>query len=272
MKFQFNHKAYIGICLYFAAILLITGCEKNTLRLSNTEDPSSGSFLKLGWFSPSINTQGVILRVNGVALSNQIGFGFSSTSNYAMPYPGGGLNTGGDNKNDYLSVPAGEVAVSLVIPKKGTAIDSIVVLAPTAIKTDAGKYYSFMVADSFPAVSSFLLNDDASYADSGYFKLRFTNAIPNAGTVDFLLTNTRVTDSLVATGIDYKSSTGFITLPYVTGAVSFKIRKTGTTTIYNATPYSTSSLTNKRVYSMVARGYVGATGTRAVTYSYIFNK
>jgi hypothetical protein len=274
MKTRFLYKFFIAASLATVSMLMLASCEKNELRLSNNQDPTGMAFFKLAWMSPATNTQGVQLKINGERLSNQLGLGaaFTSTTQYAMPFPGGGLNTGGNNKSDYLAVAPGSLSISLSIPKVGTSTDSIVVLAPTTITVEANKYATFIVTDSFPAATSYLVADDVEFADSGYFKLRLTNAIPNAGPLDFLMTNTRVTDSLVVGGLDYKKATDFLKLPYVAGTVSFKLRKTGTTTVVNTTIYATSSLTNKRVFTCVARGYVGGTGTKLPTISYIFNK
>lgn len=250
--------------------LLMMACEKNKLNLSDNQDPSGGGYFKLGWFSPGLNTQGVQLKINGQRVSNQLGYRFTSTTTYVMPFPGGGLNTGGNNKNDYLAVDTGTIEISLSVPKVGTNEDSISVLT-TSMDIEHGKYYSLMVTDSFPAATSYILNDDVEYADSGFIRLNFTNSIPNVGTgVDFLVTNTAGTDQVLATGVQYKASTGFITLPLVTGTNTFKIRKTGTTTFLGT--YGTSSVTNKRCFTVVARGYVGGTGIRVPAISLIYNK
>lgn len=252
--------------------MLLAACEKNTLNLQDIKDPSNGSYFKLGWFSPGLTSQGIQLKVNGERQSNQLGYGtgFTSTTTYAMPFPGGGLNTGGNNKNDYLSVDTGTLQITLSVPKKGTSEDSIVVLN-TAMPVSKGKYYTLIVTDSFPAAQSYVLNDDVEYADSGFIKLNFTNAIANntAG-VDFLVTNTSGTDQVLATNVQFKGSTGFLTFPLVVGTNTFKIRKTGTTTILGT--YATSSVANKRCFTVVARGYEGITGVRVPTLSLIFNK
>jgi hypothetical protein len=273
MKTTSFYKFIAGATLVLVTLFVVNGCTKNELQLSDNINPAGGSYFKLNWMSPAITTQGVRLKINNEILSGPLGLGaaFTSTTQYAMPFPGGGLNTGGNNKNDYLSVPAGSFTVSLVITKAGTNIDSIVVLAPVNMTIDPDAFASLVVTDSFPAATSYTLDDNVQYADSGYFKLKLTNAIPNAGPIDFLVTNTRVTDSLIATGIDYKKATAFLNLPFVAGAVTVKYRKPGTTAILNAV-YSTSSMTNKRVFTGVARGYVGATGTRAPNISFIFNK
>jgi hypothetical protein len=263
---------YILSTTILCGLMLLMACEKNTLNLQEIKDPSSGSYFKLGWFSPGLTSQGVQLKVNGVRQSNQLGYGtgFTSTTTYAMPFPGGGLNTGGNNKNDYLSVDTGTLQIAITVPKKGTSDDSIVVLN-TAVPVSKGKYYTLIVTDSFPAAKSYVLSDDVDYADSGFIKLNFTNAIANntAG-VDFLVTNTSATDQVLASNVQFKGSTGFLTFPLVVGTNTFKIRKTGTATILGT--YATSSVTNKRCFTVVARGYEGATGVRIPTLSLIFNK
>lgn len=269
-------KLFNKVNLFFISasslLLVLVGCDKNELRLQDTVDPSNGAYFKLGWFSPAINTQGVQLKINNQRQSNQLGFGFTSTTTYAMPFPGGGLNTGGNNKSDYLMVPAGALEVSLSVPKKGTNEDSILVLK-TNVNVEQGKYYTMMVSDSFPNAQSYILNDNATYADSGFIKLKFTNAIPNVGgNLDFLRSNkTTGINEVVATGVAYKAATDYLTLPFVTGSDTIKIRKTGTTTVLAS--YATSSIQNRRAYTVAARGYVGATLTRIQpAVSIIYNK
>jgi hypothetical protein len=270
---KYNNIGKLSSAILFGSLLLMA-CEKNKLELSENIDPSNGGYFKLGWFSPGLNTQGVQLKINGVRVSNQLGYMFTSTNTtaaYAMPFPGGGLNTGGNNKNDYLAVDTGKIEVSLAVPKKGTNEDSILVHT-TTMNISKGKYYSLIVTDSFPAAASYVQNDDTEYADSGFIRLNFTNAIPNLGAgLDFLVTNSAGTDMVLATNVQYKSSTGFITLPLVTGTNTFKLRKTGTTAIIGAT-YGTGGVTNKRCFTVVGRGYLGATGVRQPSISIVFNK
>lgn len=272
MKINIKHilcSAAIG------SLIGLSACEKNELNLSNSIDPSAGGYFKLGWFSPGLASQGVQLKINGVRLSNQLGYGYTSTSTtaaYAMPYPGGGLNTGGNNKNDYLAVDTGTIQVSLSVPKKGTNEDSINVLA-TTVNISKGKYYTLMVCDSFPNAQAYVLDDNTTYADSGYYRYNITNTIPNLGDagIDFLLSNSNGGGvKVLASDVKYKQSTGFQAFPWVGGSDTLRIRKTGTTTILGT--YTTSSVTNKRCFTLVARGYVGATSVRAPSISIIFNK
>lgn len=265
---------YTNFAFIAALCILLVSCEKNSLRLQETTDPSTGAYFKLGWFSPGLNSQGVQLKINDVRQSNQLGFGFTATSTtagYAMPFPGGGLNTGGNNKNDYLAVPTGNIEVKLSVPKRGTNEDSITVLT-TSVMVERGKYYSLMVTDSFPAAQSYILNDDVAYADSGSIKLRFTNAIPNVGgPVDFLRSNTTTgVNQVVASNVNYKAATDFITFPVVVGTDTIKVRKSGTTA-FLAT-YATGSLTNRRVFTVVSRGYISAATVRAPSISIIYNR
>lgn len=261
--------------LYTAlALLFMVGmqsCEKNELNLSNKLVTENGAYLKILWLSPSFNTQGVQVKIDGARVSNLLGLGYTSTSQYAMPFPGGGLNTGGNNKSDYLLVNAGELDLGVAVPKKGTNEDSIEVLK-TTFSVEKGKYYSITICDSFPAAQSFLLPDEVNYADSGFNYLRFINTIPNAGAnLDFLVTNTSGTDIVLASNIPYKGATAFLKVPWISGTNTFKLRKTGTTATYGTT-YPTSSLTNKRGYTVAARGYNNGTGVRVPTLSIVYNK
>ena len=264
-------KSFLSITILFSSLLLIvSGCEKNELNLNKNAVLSDGAFFKLGWFSPGLTTQGVQLKINGERVSNLLGLGFTSTTQYSMPFPGGGLNTGGNNKSDYLNVVPGNVEVSLSLPKKGTNEDSILILKST-LALEKGISYTWIVTDSFPAAKSYLLTDTVALADSGFIRLKFTNAIPNVGAgVDFLVSNTAGANQVLATNVNFQTAVGFLRIPFVPGSNTFSIRKTGTTT--NLATYATSSLTNKRSYTVVARGYSGATGTRAPGISLIYNK
>lgn len=272
MKINYKHKLCSAI---LGGLVFLMACEKNELNLSsNTIDPSNGGYFKLGWFSPGLSTQGVQLKINGVRVSNQLGFGYTATTTtagYAMPFPGGGLNTGGNNKNDYLAVDTGTIEVSLTVPKKGTNVDSIEVLT-TTMNIEKGKYYSLIVCDSFPNAQSFVLDDNTTYADSGFYRYNFTNTIPNIPSgVDYLLSNSNGGGiKVLATGVKYKTSTGFIDFPHVGGSDTLRVRISGTSTILGT--YTTSAITNRRCYTMVARGYLGATGVRAPNLSIIYNK
>lgn len=257
----------------FAAVCLlgISSCEKNELNLSSPLANDNAAYLKILWVSPSFNTQGVQVKIDDTRVSNLLGLGFTSTTQYAMPFPGGGLNTGGNNKSDYLLVNAGELDVNISVPNKGTNTDSIVV-HKTTFTAEKGKYYSITVCDSFPTATSFLLPDDVNYADSGFNYLRFINTIPNVGAnLDFVVTNTAGTDIVLATNIPYKGSSGFVKIPWISGTNTFKLRKTGTTAAYGTT-YPTSSLTNKRSYTVAARGYNNGTGVRGPAISIVYNK
>jgi hypothetical protein len=264
-------KSFLSITILFSSLLLIaTGCKKNELNLNKNAVLSDGAFFKLGWFSPGLTSQGVQLKVNGARVSNLLGLGYTSTTQYAMPFPGGGLNTGGNNKSDYLNVTPGTVEVSLSIPKKGTNEDSVLILK-TNLTLEKAISYTWIVADSFPSAKGYLLTDTVALADSGFIRLKFTNAMTNVGAgVDFLVSNTAGANQVLATNVDFQNAVGFMKVPFVTGTNTFAIRKTGTTT--NLATYATSSLTNKRSYTVVARGYSGATSTRAPGISLIYNK
>jgi hypothetical protein len=135
MKISFKNIAALGM-----VGLLLGSCKKNELNLNKNAVETDGAFLKIGWFSPATSTQGVQLKINDTRVSYLLGLGFTSTTQYAMPYPGGGLNTGGNNKSDYLSVAPGTLKVSLSVPKKGTNTDSISVISGD-VTVEQGKFY-----------------------------------------------------------------------------------------------------------------------------------
>lgn len=129
------------------------------------------------------------------------------------------------------------------------------------------KYYSMFLCDSLHKPGRFLIVEDdikIPKNDTSY-RIRFVNLIPNPpGATPAIDVYTYATDSLIFSNVKYKGVTPFIELKKVTkGTTSnqFKIKWAGTnTTIGTALSVTTA---NKMSATLVAKGYVGATGLRA---------
>ncbi|WP_240755237.1 DUF4397 domain-containing protein [Pedobacter sp. SYP-B3415] len=172
------------------------------------------------------------------------------------PYPGGGYNTLGDSRADYLRATPGKQEVSISIPKRGTLTDSVV-LYKTEITTEPGKAYTLHLTDTAANTKSFLTQDDHSIPDSGFVRFRFVNLMPNVPAVDLYYGGV-----LVVGNISYLSASDYFLRPILTtAAVAWTIRPTGSapTSTALATYTSANTFLNRRSYTVFATGYSGRT-------------
>ena len=229
-------------------ILVVCGCEKNFLKVSQFETPDSSALIKIAYLSNPARNPSVQVKLNGVRVSNLI--------NYATGFPGGGTNITGSNVTDYLPVKTGS-NISFSIPKAGTETDSLV-LYNTSLNLGINERHTLFVVDTFPNITSFLVKDEQERPDSGSIKLRFIHAIPNIPAVDLYKNAT-----LLASNIAYKTATGYLTTQFGSSD-TFKIRTAGasaTATPIVTRPFATS---NQRIYNFMSRGYNNAApATRA---------
>lgn len=127
------------------------------------------------------------------------------------------------------------------------------------------KYYSLFICDSIKKADRILVvEDDIKYpaADANY-RVRFVNTIPNAPTATPAIdVYANTTDSLIFSGIKFKQATPFIELSRLGSATTntFRIKWAGTSTVVGTISLS---LANKMSATLIAKGFVGATGLRA---------
>ncbi|WP_443937356.1 DUF4397 domain-containing protein [Pedobacter sp. MW01-1-1] len=246
-------KIFYSISILSVLIILgLASCTKNEINYGEyTKITGDEALLKVNYNIALTANPGVQIKVNGTRVSTLI------TSRY--PYPGGGYNTGGDSRPDYLTISPGNNTVSIVIPKKGTNIDSLE-LYKTSIVTEAGKNYTLHVTDTTSTTSStksLLVTDDFALPDSGFVKYRFVHLMPNVGALDLYNGTT-----LVAKNLSYLSASDYFILPTGTPTgTAWSIRLTGTapTSTAIATYTSASTITNRRSYTVFATGYAGRT-------------
>ena len=242
-------------------LLLVTACKKNTFKTTERYDPEGKALVKFGLFSMYPTSTPLTLYQNDVKLSASI------PSPYG--YPGGGFNTGGNSYADYLAIDPGNVKFDIksVYPNTNYILSNIF---SQNYQLQANKKYTILIADTAASTTSVLLEDQfPATLDSGYAFFRITNIIPNAASLDFYKN-----DSLIAADVKYKSSTDLIKLKSSL-ADTFAIRPAGSPGGYalSATTYYRLAVnTNKRIYTLVSRGYIGATTPRNPTISLIINK
>ncbi|MFC4230267.1 DUF4397 domain-containing protein [Parasediminibacterium paludis] len=268
-----------NILKYFSiatVILFVVSCSKNN---SITNQPylsygvSGKSLLKINFASAYAGNPTVLLKVNNLAVSNLI--------TARTPFPGGGYNTNGSNYALYLSVPLGTNSVSVVRPKVGTDVDSIVLFSTVLTMTDT-MAYTLHIADTLVNSSSnltksLLVKNDISDLDTGYARFRFVNLMPNVPALDLYLNGMLIKSNIgylqasdtfgVKTGINAPNYATFATPTWV-------IRPAGAlpTSTALATYASVNALQSRQVFTVFAMGYSGATGSRLPYVSFTLDK
>lgn len=254
-------KNIILIALIATCLVGFMSCRKNTFAKTDRTYPEGKALVKFGLFSMYPTSTSLTIYQNDIKLSSAI------ASPYG--YPGGGYNTGGNTYADYLAINPGNIKFDFaVVYPNINYIQGIV--HNTTYDLAANSRYTILVADTAASTTSVLLKDDfPTDIDSGYAWFRISNLIPNSGSLDFYKN-----DSLIASNLAYKASSALIKLP-ASLADSFAIRPAGTPGGYakNATAYyRLATNTNKRIFTMVSRGYIGAATPRNPTISLILNK
>jgi hypothetical protein len=257
-------KYMIFIGMMIAGVVVVYSCKKNTISVAPFDVANDQALFKLNYACPYRSIGAVQIKIDGNRVSNNI--------TYNTPFPGGGLNTGGSNNADYMSLSPGEHTVSLSVPKAGSSEDSIPVYT-TNVTVEGKTYYTLHVSDTAANSFSLLLTDLDNKPDSGISKFSFVNLIPGSS-IDLYYGTTKV-----ASNIGFKNATDTFSLAAGANA-QFFIRLAGTAP--NSTALATYPITgtagyqipNQRVYTAYARGYLGLTSPdpRRAMLSLLFNK
>lgn len=260
---------YIKFFGISSALLFLTAlaCKKNTFNETERISPEGKALIKFGIFTMyPVNTPLTIYQ-NDTKLSSAIPTGSTRGGGYG--YPGGGFNTGGNSYADYLGIDPGNIKFDLAVVYPNVNFIQQHIF-DTTLSLIANKKYTMLITDTSNATTSLLLEDNfPTDLEEGYAYFRISNLIPNSGGLDFYKN-----DSLIASNVAYKATTSLLKLP-ASLADSFAIRPAGspggparTATVY----YRLATNTNKRIYSMVSRGYIGSTTPRQPDISLIVNK
>jgi hypothetical protein len=234
-----------------AGIVLLGACEKNSFFTSNHVQVPTQAQLKVNFVSIYRGLPPFQIKVNDVRVSNTI---TNTASTAITPFPGGGLNTGGLSTADYLSINPGSNKISISIPKVGTDVDSVA-LATATIDVAAGNQYSLYFSDTAANTTSLLVQDTLSRPDSAFAKYKFINLIPDLPSADLYIGTTKV-----ASAIPYKGVSPTFLVPTNSSSTTWGIRAAGGTTNLN-TYASAASVSNQRVYTVIAKGYSSISAT-----------
>ncbi|MDB5202813.1 MAG: hypothetical protein JWQ27_2222 [Ferruginibacter sp.] len=236
----------ISLILLVAAVALAS-CTKNTFEATERSGIEGKTLVKIGMFSMTTVLGNQLIYNNGERISGV----FASP----YPYPGGGYNTGGGTGGDYFALTPGVNKFEFYSTNTGTA-NLISKIFETTQTLEAEKKYTIYITDTAANETAILAPDNGvAPADSGKANIRFINLIPNAAAVDFYQNNT-----LLKSNIKYKEFTEFFDIPAGT-TDSFSIRIAGSAPgpALTATAYYRLAInTNRRILSMLSRGYIGA--------------
>ena len=127
---------------------------------------------------------------------------------------------------------------------------------------DANKNYTFYITDTSATTAGFSIEDTKSKPDSGFARFKFVHAMPNVAAIDLYKGVNSTVATLFQPNIAYKGASASFDLA-VPVSDSFFVRPAGAlaTTVPIARRAFAASLTNQRIYTMLARGYNGTTVT-----------
>ncbi|HMS65040.1 MAG TPA: DUF4397 domain-containing protein [Ignavibacteria bacterium] len=126
-----------------------------------------------------------------------------------------------------------------------------------------GANYSIFAVDSVNKISAIRVEDNLTAPASGNSHVRFIHLSPNAPAVDIAVTGGPV----LFPDYTFKEFSAFTPVP--AGTYNLEVRLAGTTTVVLSLPNIT--LANGKIYTVYARGFVGATGTQELGASIIAN-
>ena len=266
------NKFKISFTVILATVLLMIACKKNELRQSPFDLIDGKALVKINYSCPyisrttplpAITNRSVWIRINGKVVSSGI--------TYSTPYPGGGLNTGGNSFADYLSTTPGVNNISIVMlhqdPTK-LGQDSVVLYAAD-IDLKADTYQTIHFTDTSVNTKHIITYDPYDKPDSGWVLYKFVNLIPNAGPLDLYHGTNKI-----ASNIDFgEVSDTFRLQAGVIGNWTLR-KKDGTVTLGSQYAGAASSVANQRVFTIYARGYDGlpTTDVRNPRVSLLYNR
>lgn len=224
-------------------------CKKNTYFITERTEVVDKALLKAGYFAASITNQPAQLKVNGQRLSPNLA--------YNTPFPGGGLNTGGSDKSDFLQFDPGGYDILLSVPKAGTEADSIK-LFEKRFDLPVGKNILFLT-DSFPNIAYKLMKGDTvATTDSGKSRINFTHLIPNVPAVDIYRWFENQPAVLLKANVQYLDGTSFFDVD--AGAANYLVFAAGVSSGDTLIKRSLTPVAG-RIYTFFTRGWKGKSGT-----------
>lgn len=251
--------------IIFVSILttIISSCEKEPASKAafTVIDSSNYAFVKF------INTYSLATPVFSGQTSAAFQVSLNGVQFSATPL---GIGAAFPASAGYAAVPQGvendfSIRLGLGTPP-ATVRDSLLYNYKTVLQPR--KHYSFFIFDSInrPSTRIIAVQDDIRIpVIDTMTRVRFANLIPNPPSATPAIdVYSSLTNTIVFYGVPARTVTDFIEIPrpgsISTNTVTYTLRWAGTTTTIGTVAVSQQ---NKGSYTIIARGYVGATGARA---------
>jgi len=225
-------KKIIKYIMPLALLFVFASCKKNTGVTNQPYDtygtPANKGQLKVNLaFAYAIDYANLRIKLNGVYVSNLL--------QSRTPFPGGGYNTRGSNFALYMSVPLGTNAVSIVMPKFDTNVDSVVLFSTNVNITD-NTPQTLHVTDTAASMKSVLLKNNIVGIADGICRFNFVHLMPNVPAVDLYLNGI-----LMKANIPYLGNSGAMDIPVGINAPGFVSGTSTTWAIRTAGAASTTA-------------------------------
>ncbi len=250
-------KVFITLSIVFITTLFYS-CKKNEQRILDITPTAGTALVKINYSMPFAVNSSVQIKINDVRVSNLITF--------PTPFPGGGLNTGGSNQPDYMSLPVGTSTVSVSRPNVGTNVDSLILFSGS-VSFEANKNVTLHVTDTGAAVTSVLTVDNVTMPDSGFSRFKFVHLMPNVPAIDLYYGTT-----IVAANILYKGVSSEFQIPVTGTSLSWAIRPAGALSTTTAIATYAQTVADRKSMTVFAAGYNGALTPRAPRISLLYNR
>lgn len=163
------------------------------------------------------------------------------------------------NNTTYLSVDAGTRNVKVNVSGTNTTV----INADLSLTENTS--YTIFAVDSVSKISTVVLSDNLAAPAAGKAHVRFVHLSPNAPAVNITLTN----GTIVFGNKSFKQATDFTTLD--AGTYDLQVRDAATNnSVVLSLPGIT--LTNGKIYTVFAKGFLGGTGSQVLGAQIIVNK
>lgn len=223
-----------GILLIAGVGLLFSACNKEDAVVTPAK-----TYAKVMVVHASPNAPAVDLLIDNSKV-NSTGLGFPN-------------NTG------YLNVESGKRNI------KVTASGTLTSVIAADLDFAKDMNYSIFAVDSLSKISPIVLTDDLTTPATGKAHVRFIHLSPNAPAVDVAVASS---GAVVFGNKQFKEYTSFT--PLDAGDYNLDVRVAGTSTVALVLPKIT--LESGKIYTIFAKGFLGATGVQALGAEIIVNK
>lgn len=228
-------KVLLNIFCLGALSMFVASCDKDD---DDTESPQARVMV----IHASPNAPAVDVRVNGaVALTN-------------VSFP---------SNSSYTSVDAGSTNVK--VSPAGTTTYVI----DANVDLQANMSYSVFAVDSVSKVKAAVVMDNLTAPAAGKSHVRFFHFSPNAPAVDIAVTGGPVLFSNRAFNDQTTTAAAANFTPLDAGTYNLEVRLAGTNTV--VLPLPNITLTQGKIYTVFAKGFVGGTGAQALGAQIIAN-